>query len=219
MRQALVTNLFYERNLRRIANGRHQHLISGPDVAYVRMPGDYEVVESDQGYIRAIKAKDKEIGRSHALLLLTHGLPDRVLLHHTGDIDTPYAQAPLLSLALSDDAMSAVAKDRDIYIFACRVAYGEGRLVQKLKDAGATSVSAFQGKPAWKSSEGLRLWQQIDGIFCRAVAEEGGSESMHKGKYVALEMIQAARTSRLSDDQYAAELADIESVVNSIIIL
>ena len=70
MRQALVTSLIYERNLRRM-NGRRPNLISSPEVAYVDVPGSYEVVDTDQEYVRAVQAKDNEIGRSHALLLLS----------------------------------------------------------------------------------------------------------------------------------------------------
>lgn len=218
MRKAIVTNLNYDRDLRRIEYGR-LNLVDHSNSPYFKIPSDHDFILSQEDYVDKITAKDNDVGRSEALLILAHGIPDNVLLRHQGDIDTLHAHTHLLSMSLNEEAMLSVAENRDIYIFACRVASGDGNLIRKLSEHGAKSVSAFQGKPSFFSSESVRLWREIDGMFCRCATEVGGTDAMIETKHNALAHIETVRNTRLSHEYYAEELSHIESVVDTMTIV
>ncbi len=225
MRKAIMVNLMYDRRLRQMNDGRQNFLDESDgngEVRYFTLPAPMTFLANQTHFLNEVAALDNENGLCDALLILSHGLPNQVLLNKEETSGAPDMSKRLLSLNIGDEALSQLVKGKDVYLCACRVAEQttDGQhLARRLIECGATTVLAFKGSPEWDSSKGLRLWHDIDRVFYTALAEKGGYEAAVAAQNKALSLIDDVLTDNNSNMQYTTEFRTTRAVVDSMVIL
>lgn len=146
-----------------------------------------------------------------AIVVSSHGEPSRVL-----DDDSP--DGVLLSDQMDDVDIGRWAKGpaggRLLYFCCCFTA--RGPLFDKLLKLGAAGVIGFTEEPAWSSTEGQRIWRDLDLEIVRTILNGQGHGAIERVRAHYLDRVACARAS--AGDRYAADLDRMKSTLETMVI-
>lgn len=146
-----------------------------------------------------------------AIVVSSHGEPSRVL-----DDDSP--DGVLLSSDMPEADIARWAKGpaggRLLYFCCCFTA--KGPLFDRLMALGAQGVIGFTEEPAWSSTEGQRIWRDLDLEIVRSILNGQGLGAIARIRDHFLDRIAAARPS--AGERYATDLDRMKSTLCTMVI-
>ena len=161
--------------------------------------------------LRALVRGDAGDEPYRAIVVSSHGEPSRVL-----DDDSP--DGTLLSLDMQEADLARWAKGpaggRLLYFCCCFTA--KGPLFDRLMALGAAGVVGFTEEPAWSSTEGQRIWRDLDLEIVRSILNGQGTGAIARIRDHFLDRIAAARPS--AGERYAADLDRMKSTLQTMVI-
>jgi hypothetical protein len=146
-----------------------------------------------------------------AIVVSSHGEPSRVL-----DDDSP--DGVLLSTEMDDGDLARWAKGpqggRLLYFCCCFTA--KGPLFDRLMALGALGVVGFTGEPSWSSTEGQRIWRDLDLEIVRSIVNGQGPAAIARIRDHYLDRIACARPG--ANDHFCADLDKMKATLETMVI-
>ena len=146
-----------------------------------------------------------------AIVVSSHGEPSRVL-----DDDSP--DGVLLSDAMPAGDLALWAKGRSegriLYFCCCFTA--KGPLFDRLVESGARAVVGFTAEPAWSSTEGQRIWRDLDLEIVRSILNGQGPAAIARIREHFLDRVASARPS--ANDHYGVDLDKMKTTLETMVI-
>lgn len=161
--------------------------------------------------LRALSRADASGEPYRAIVVSSHGEPSRVL-----DDDSP--DGVLLSDAMDEADLARWAKGPDsgrlLYFCCCFTA--QGPLFDRLADLGAKGIVGFCGEPSWSSTEGQRIWRDVDLEIVRSILNMQGTAAIQRIREHYLDRIASAST--VAGEQYKADLDKMKGTLETMVI-
>lgn len=167
---------------------------------------------ADRGRVLRTLARGDASGAPYrAVVVSSHGEPSRVL-----DDDSPDG------ILLADDHDPAeLARwargpkvGRVIYFCTCYTA--KGPLVDRLAQLGAKVVIGFTEQPAWSSTEGQRIWRDVDLEIVRSILHGQTAPAILRVRDHFLDRIERALGSAAGN--YRADLEKMRTTLETMVI-
>lgn len=167
---------------------------------------------ADRARVQRTLARADAAGKPYrAILVSSHGEESCVL-----DDDSP--DGILLSNAMDDAELGRWAKGpregRVIYFCCCYTA--RGPLVDRLMKLGAGAVIGFTDQPAWSSTEGQRMWRDLDLEIVRSILHGQDAPAITRVRDHFLDRIDRALASAAGN--YKADLEKMKRTLETMII-
>lgn len=121
----------------------------------------------------------------------------------------------LFSNDFDDQELSKVVEQRTIYLFACKTA--EDGFVERLMSLGCALFIGFSQSPAWLTTDGARLWSDIDVSVMRSIGFDLGKTGVEDTVQDFLSTIASSR-GRYSD-MYDLDLNSIEQALQTMVVV
>jgi hypothetical protein len=146
-----------------------------------------------------------------AIVVSSHGEASRVL-----DDDSP--DGVLLSSDDSEADLATWARStmggRTLYFCCCYTA--KGPLFDRLAMLGAKAVIGFTGQPAWSSTEGQRIWRDLDLEIVRSILHGQGAAAIERVRDHFVDRIEKSIGSAANN--YRNDLEKMKSTLETMVI-
>lgn len=161
--------------------------------------------------LRALVRADASDEPYRAIVVSSHGEPSRVL-----DDDSP--DGVLLSDQMDEADVGRWAKGpaggRMLYFCCCFTA--KGPLFDMLVRLGAAGVVGFTAEPSWSSTEGQRIWRDLDLEIVRSILNMQGATAITRIREHYLDRIASVAAS--AGDRYRIDLDRMKGTLETMII-
>jgi len=161
--------------------------------------------------LRTLQRGDASGPGYRAIVVSSHGEASRVL-----DDDSP--DGVLLSDDFDEADLACWARGpgggRVLYFCCCYTA--KGPLFERLSKLGAAAVVGFTGQPSWSSTEGQRLWRDLDLEIVRSILNGQGPAAIARTRDHFLDRIACTATSATGN--YDADLGKMKATLETMVI-
>ncbi|MEZ4302696.1 MAG: hypothetical protein R3B70_47665 [Polyangiaceae bacterium] len=161
--------------------------------------------------LRTLARGDASATPYRAVVVSSHGEPSRVL-----DDDSP--DGVLLSNDMPEADLARWAKGpnmpRSLYFCCCYTA--QGPLFDRLRKLGAQTVIGFVGQPAWSSTEGQRLWRDLDLEIVRSILHDQRAPAIARVRDHFVDRIDRSLAS--ASAAYKADLVKTKTTLETMLI-
>ncbi len=162
--------------------------------------------------LRALRRSDVTNTPYRAVFVSSHGEPSQVL-------DDDSEDGILLSADFAEDELKTWAKGptagRILYFCSCFTA--QGPLFDKLHQLGAKGLIGFAGEPAWSSTEGQRIWRDLDLEIVRTLLNGQPALSVARIRDHFLDRIFHSR--QTAGERFAADLDKMKQTLTTMVIV
>jgi hypothetical protein len=161
--------------------------------------------------MRTLRRGDAAGAPYRAIVVSSHGEASRVL-----DDDSP--DGVLLSDDLDEADLRVWARGagggRVLYFCCCYTA--RGPLFDRLSALGAAAVTGFTGQPSWSSTEGQRIWRDLDLEIVRSILNGQAQTAIARTRDHFLDRIACARPS--ANGNYGIDLDRMKTTLETMVI-
>lgn len=161
--------------------------------------------------LRTLRRGDAAGAPYRAIVVSSHGEASRVL-----DDDSP--DGVLLSEELDEADLRTWARGaaggRVLYFCCCYTA--KGPLFDRLSALGAAAVTGFTAQPAWSSTEGQRIWRDLDLEIVRSILNGQAQTAIARTRDHFLDRIACARPS--ASGNYGGDLDRMKTTLETMVI-
>lgn len=121
----------------------------------------------------------------------------------------------LFSNNYEQQELVTVVSQRAIYLFACQTA--EDEFVSRIMNSGCTLFIGFTQSPRWVTTDGARLWSELDISIIRSIGFDLGKAGIES---VVQEFLQRTsnQVGRYSD-AFDLDLTSIQQALHSLVVL
>jgi hypothetical protein len=199
----------YEPDLMLFARGRSD--------AYKEAGGQFAVTTLGQTaadrarVLKTLQRGDSEGAPYRAIVVSSHGEPSRVL-----DDDSP--DGLLLSNDFDEADLARWARGpeggRVLYFCCCYTA--KGPLFDRLAQLGALALIGFTGQPAWSSTEGQRIWRDLDLEIVRSILNGQTATAVSRVRDHFLDRIQCSMSN--AGTAYRTDLENMKTTLETMVI-
>jgi len=161
--------------------------------------------------LRAIVRADGSEEPYRAIVVSSHGEPSRVL-----DDDSPDGVLLADSMDEADVARWAKGPEGGRLLYFCCCFTARGPLFDMLEKLGAKGIVGFEGEPSWSSTEGQRIWRDLDLEIVRSILNGQGTAAIQRIREHYLDRIACA--SAVAGEQYKADLDKMKGTLETMII-
>ncbi len=167
---------------------------------------------AERGRVLRTLVRADASGESHrAIVVSSHGEPSRVL-----DDDSPDGVLLSSEMDPGDLARWATSPAGGRFLYFCCCFTAKGPLFDRLMELGALAVVGFTGEPAWSSTEGQRIWRDVDLEIVRSIVNGQGPGAIARIRDHYLDRVACAEAG--ANDHFRADLGKMKVTLETMVI-